>query len=185
MPEEYAGGPNPLDAGSVYGEGKRAAELLCALYSATHGMECKIARCFAFVGPHLPLNAHFAIGNFIRDAMRGDVIHVQGDGTPMRSYMYAADLTIWLWTMLFRAPSPEAFNVGSDQAVSILELAQIVAATLGSTAGVQVAQQAEPGTPARQYVPNISKAQQQLGLQCHISLEDAIRRTAAWHGYRS
>jgi nucleoside-diphosphate-sugar epimerase len=183
IPEGYEGGPNPLDRASVYGEGKRAAELMCALYSTAHGMECKIARCFAFVGPHLPLDAHFAIGNFIRDAMRGDVIHVNGDGTPKRSYMYAADLMIWLWTMLFRAPSLESFNVGSDQAASILELAHIVAATLGSTAGVQVAQQAEPGAPARQYVPSINKAQQRLGLQCCVSLEDAIRRTAAWHGY--
>jgi len=185
MPEEYAGGPNPLDRASVYGEGKRAAELMCALYSTAHGMECKIARCFAFVGPHLPLDAHFAIGNFIRDAMRGDVIHVNGDGTPKRSYMYAADLMIWLWTMLFRAPSLESFNVGSEQAVSILELAHIVAATLSSTAGVQVAQQAEPGAPERQYVPSVNKAQQRLGLQCCVSLEDAIRRTAAWHGHGS
>jgi nucleoside-diphosphate-sugar epimerase len=183
LPEEYKGGPNPLDCISVYGEGKRAAELLCALYSATHGMECKIARCFAFVGPHLPLDAHFAIGNFIRDAMRGELIRVRGDGTPMRSYMYAADLMICLWTMLLRAPSREAFNVGSDQALSILELAHIVAATLGSTAGVQVAQQAEPSVPARRYVPSVHKAEGQLGLQCRVSLEDAIRRTAAWHGY--
>ena len=185
IPEDYAGGPNPLEGGSAYGEGKRAAELLCALYSATSGMECKIARCFAFVGPHLPLDAHFAIGNFIRDAMRGDVIRVHGDGTPMRSYLYAADLAIWLWTMLFRAPSLEAFNVGSEQALTILELAHAVSAALGSKAGVQVAQEAEPGAPALRYVPSITKAEQQLGLQCRISLEDAIRRTAAWHGYRS
>ena len=184
IPEEYAGAPNPIDSASVYGEGKRAAELLCALYSATQGMECKIARCFAFVGPHLPLDAHFAIGNFIRDAMRGDVIHVNGDGTPKRSYLYAADLTIWLWTMLFRAPAMEAFNVGSEQAVSILELAHAVAAALGSKADVEVAQEPEPGVPVRQYVPSTRKAEQQLGLQCRISLEDAIRRTAAWHGYR-
>jgi nucleoside-diphosphate-sugar epimerase len=184
IPEEYAGGPNPLECRSVYGEGKRAAELLCALYSATHGLECKIARCFAFVGPHLPLDAHFAIGNFIRDAMRGDVIRVHGDGTPLRSYMYAADLTIWLWTMLFRAPAMEAFNVGSEQTLTILELAHAVTAALGSKAGVQVAQEPKPGAPAVQYVPNTRKAEQQLGLQCRVSLEDAIRRTAVWHGYR-
>jgi nucleoside-diphosphate-sugar epimerase len=183
IPEEYGGGPNPLDRTSVYGEGKRAAELLCALYSATSGMECKIARCFAFVGPHLPLDAHFAIGNFIRDAMRGDVIRVQGDGTPKRSYMYASDLMIWLWTMLFRAPSLEAFNVGSDQAVTILGLAHAITAALGSDAGVQVAQHAEPSASARQYVPSTRSAEEQLGLRCLVSLEDAIRRTAAWHGH--
>ena len=184
IPEDYVNASNSPDRVPAYGEGKCAAELLCARYSSAHAMECKIARCFAFVGPHLPLDAHFAIGNFIRDAMRGDAIQVRGDGTPKRSYMYAADLTIWLWTILFRAPSLEPFNVGSDQALSILELAHVVAGTLGLKADVEVAQAAEPGVPARQYVPCIDKAEKQLGLQCCVSLEDAIRRTAAWHGYR-
>lgn len=183
--EEYTGTPNPSDLltpGTAYAEGKRAAELLCSRYAQTGGMECKIARCFAFVGPHLPLDGHFAIANFIRDAMRGDVIHVHGDGTSRRSYMYAADLAIWLWTMLFRAPSKEAFNVGSEQATSILELAHTVAASLGSKASVQVAQKSAQDAPVQQYVPSTRKAEQELGLQCHVSLEDAIRRTAARHG---
>jgi dTDP-glucose 4,6-dehydratase len=185
LSEDYAGAPNPLRCESVYSEGKRAAELMCAVYGAKHGIECKIARCFAFVGPHLPLDAHFAIGNFIRDAIRGDSIRVNGDGTPKRSYMYAADLAIWLWSILFRAPAMEAFNVGSDRAVSILELANIVAITLGSQTNVHVAQQAIPGVAAQQYVPSTRKAAQILGLRCEVALEDAIRRTAAWNGYQS
>jgi dTDP-glucose 4,6-dehydratase len=185
LSEDYAGAPNPLKCESVYSEGKRAAELMCAIYGAKYGIECKIARCFAFVGPHLPLDAHFAIGNFIRDAMSGDLIRVNGDGTPKRSYMYAADLAIWLWSILFRAPAMEAFNVGSNRAVNILELAHIVAAAIGSPAKVRVAQQAIPGAEIPQYVPSTRKAEQFLGLKCEVALEDAIRRSAAWHGYQS
>jgi dTDP-glucose 4,6-dehydratase len=184
IPEDYAGAPNPLARSSVYAEGKRAAELLCALY-ANDKLECKIARCFAFVGPHLPLDAHFAIGNFLRDVMRGNPIHINGDGTPMRSYLYAADLAIWLWTMLFRAPSMEAFNVGSEETVSILSLARIVANSIGSNAPIHIAQQAQPDTPLRQYVPSTQKAERLLGLRPTASLEESIRRTAIWHGYRS
>jgi len=183
LPEDYAGAPNPLARGSVYAEGKRAAELLCALY-ANDMLECKVARCFAFVGPHLPLDAHFAIGNFLRDAMRGAPIQINGDGTPMRSYLYAADLAIWLWTMLFRAPSCEAINVGSEEAISIADLAHTVNASLGSNAPIHIAQQAPPDTPPRQYVPSTRKAEQVLGLRRTVPLDEAIRRTAIWHGYR-
>jgi len=182
LSEDYEGAPNPLKSESVYAEGKRTAELMCSLYAQAHGMECKIARCFAFVGPHLPLDAHFAIGNFIRDAMGGEDVNVNGDGTPKRSYMYAADLAVWLWTMLFRAPSMEAFNVGSDRAISILELAHAVVDALHSKAKVKVAQQHIPGSILRQYVPSTTKANQLLGLKCDVSIADAIRRTAAWHG---
>ena len=180
--EDYAPLRDPLDGVSEYAEGKRAAELTCAAYSNKYGIECKIARGFAFVGPHLPLDAHFAVGNFIRDAMHGISIEVNGDGTSKRSYMYAADMAIWLWTILLRSPASQVFNVGSDQAISILELAHAVASAIGSPAAVRVAQRAGAGEP-QQYVPSISKARQHLGLVCEVALEDAIRRTAAWHGF--
>jgi nucleoside-diphosphate-sugar epimerase len=185
VPESYAGAPDPLDPASVYAEGKRVSELLCSLHGKRagleNGLECKIARCWAFCGPHLPLDKHFAIGNFIGDVLAGRPIQIQGDGTPRRSYLYAADLAVWLWTILFRAPALVPFNVGSARDVSILELAQAVAATLNPEAEIRVMQQAVPGAEPARYVPCVDRAREMLGLRETTTLEETIRHTAAWH----
>ena len=178
--ESYVGSPNPVDPASVYGEGKRAAELLCALYQKSGSLECKVALCWAFCGPHLPLDRHFAIGNFIGDVLAGRPIQIQGDGTPRRSYLYAGDLAVWLWTMLFRAPALVPFNVGSAHDVSILELAQTVARTLNPQTEIRIARQAIPDAAPLRYVPSVDRAREVLGLSETIGLEECIRRTAKW-----
>lgn len=184
IPESYYGAPDPLNPSSVYGEGKRLSELLCATYqSRTADIECKVARCWAFCGPHLPLDKHFAIGNFIRDVLAGRPIEIGGDGTPMRSYLYAADLAIWLWTILFKAPGLTPFNVGSERAVSIAELAQIVASTLNPKTEIHMAQRAIPGHAPARYVPSTHRAISELLLKEYVSLEEAIRRTARYYGF--
>lgn len=181
IPEDYVWSDDTAAPNRDYREGKRLAEQLCIAAAQHTGMECKIARCFAFVGPNLPLDAHFAIGNFIRDALSGQPIRIQGDGTPRRSYLYAADLAIWLWTMLFRAPSLQPFNVGSGEDYSILEVAQAVTRTLAPELPIHVAREAIFGAPVHRYVPSVHAAKEQLQLEPGISLEESIRRTAAWH----
>ena len=181
LPETYPGAPDPLDPASVYSEGKRASELMCALFHKTTGIPTAIARCWAFCGPHLPLDTHFAIGNFIGDILAGRPIRIGGDGTPRRSYLYGSDLAIWLWTMLFRAPSLVPINVGSAHDVSILELAQAVASTLNPDTPIEVAKTPVPGAPPARYVPSVDRARELLQLTETVNLQEAIRRTAAWY----
>ena len=176
IPESY------LDEGeaaarSTYGEAKWKAEQLCAIYHKQHGMEPMIARGFAFVGPFLPLDVHFAIGNFIRDAVNGRAIQINGDGTPYRSYLYSADLVIWLWTMLLRGEAGRAYNVGSEEAHTIHPLAKLVAEVCHAP-GVQVKEKPEPTRPPERYVPSCQRAREELGLEQRLGLTDAIRRTA-------
>jgi nucleoside-diphosphate-sugar epimerase len=179
--ESFAGAPLLTGAHVAYGEGKRMAELLCHLYSRDSGLACKVARCFAFVGAHLPLDLNFAIGNFIGNALRGEPLRIKGDGTPLRSYLYMADTMIWLWTILFRAPSLRPYNLGSDRAISIAELAQRVTSVLCAGREIIVEQQPVPGALPMRYVPSIRAAQDELGLSVGVDLEEAIRRTAEWH----
>jgi nucleoside-diphosphate-sugar epimerase len=179
--EDHPGGPDPTDPSSAYGEGKRLAELFCAIYAQRYRIQTKTARCFAFVGPHLPLDAHYAIGNFIRDALRERPIRVNGDGTPRRSYLYAADLAIWLWTILIRGSAGRAYNVGSMQEISVAEAAHAVSSVFSPALPVHVAQTPSPHKPAERYVPDNRRARTELGLEQTIALSDAIQRTIRWH----
>jgi dTDP-glucose 4,6-dehydratase len=179
--EDYLGAPDPLLLGSAYGEGKRLAEHMCCVHAGQHGYEAKIARGFAFVGPHLPLDAHFAIGNFIRDAMRGTPIQINGDGTPMRSYLYASDLAVWLWTILFQAPHARAYNVGSDADLSIFDLAKRVTYDMKVNLPIKITQHCDKERPISRYVPSTLRAQSELNLKKKVSLPEAIRRTVAWN----
>ena len=181
IPENFAGAPDQLEPASAYGEGKRAAELLCVLSGPKHGFETKIARCFAFVGPHLPLDAHFAIGNFICDGLRGSPVQVRGDGTPYRSYLYAADLTVWLWTILFRGQSCHPYNVGSEESLTISQVADTVAAAFHPARSVTIDKKPVSGAAAQRYIPSTKRAQEELGLQTKIKLKDSIQRTISWH----
>jgi len=181
LPEEFSGAPDPLEPGSAYAEGKRVAELLCALSARQTGVETKIARCFAFVGPYMKLDAHFAIGNFIRDRLAGTPIRVHGDGSPLRSYMYASDLMVWLWTILLRGKCCRAYNVGSEDAVSIAELAREVAGPKSEASAVEILGEPVSGAPTLRYIPSTARAQKELGLQCTISLRTAIERTMDWN----
>jgi dTDP-glucose 4,6-dehydratase len=178
IPESYNGMPDPLLLSSTYGIAKRQAEHMCTLYGEQFGLETVIARCFAFVGEDLPLNAHFAIGNFIRDALWHEAITVGGDGTPLRSYLDQRDLAHWLVCLLLKGKPGQAYNVGSDKAVSIAELAYLVRDTLAASKPVHIL-----GVPDKQqqqrnlYIPNIDKARTSLQLDVQISLEQAITHT--------
>jgi nucleoside-diphosphate-sugar epimerase len=185
IPETHTGAPDPCLPQSAYGEGKRASEALCAAYSAPGKLECPIARPFAFVGPHLALDQGFAVGDFIRCALTAQPIIIRGDPATMRSYLYAADLAVWLWTILFRAEPLRPYNVGSDQAISIAALAEEVTSVLCPGLPVQIASGFQPGATRSQYVPATQRSAEELGLRQTVFLRDAIRRTAEWHGWRN
>lgn len=181
IPETYCGAPDPTLVTSAYGEAKRAAEMLGTLYAAQYGFEVKIARCFAFVGPFLPLGANYAIGNFIRDALHGGPIVIRGDGTPYRSYQYAADLMVWLWTILVRGKSCRPYNVGSDEALSIQEVAERVKEIIAPEAQIQVMQKRQPGDKPQRYIPSIARINKELSLKPRYPLGLAIQLTMNWH----
>lgn len=200
IPESYP--PNPITS---YGKGKLVAENLCL----ESGIPTSIARCFAFVGPYLPLDTHFAIGNFILNGLRNEPIIIKGDGTPYRSYMYANDLVDWLWTILLKGKSGEVYNVGSEEEISIADLAHLISSCFTPSPEVKILgipaihhpppttnhdspssyQKLEPSTincqlttkfPER-YVPSTQKANNELKLKLRVDIKEAILRTIEWY----
>lgn len=180
MPEDSHLAPSTLSPRNAYGEGKRVMELLGSMHAQEHGAEVMIARCFTFVGAGLPLDAHFAIGNFIRDALTRDCITVAGDGSAIRSYLYAADLAIWLLRILLEGRSLRPYNVGAGEAVSIAQLAQMVTRRLAPGCAVDIQGRGVASPVGNRYLPSVLRARDELGLDAWTDLPLAIERTAAW-----
>jgi len=180
-PETYLGAPDPLNADAAYHEGKRAGELQCAIAHKHAGLQAKIARLFAFVGPYLPLDRHFAIGNFIADALADHPIIVGGDGKAVRSYLYASDMITWLWAIYARGVPMRAYNLGSDAAVNTATLARTVSSVRPSSPPVEIHGKSEPSKPTDRYVPDTARIRAELGVERLVDLPEAIRRTIAFH----
>jgi len=173
--EDYYGMANPLVSQNTYSVAKRVAEHLCALYSDKFGLETVVARCFAFVGRDLPLDAHFAIGNFIRDALWKDEIVVKGNGLSIRTYLDQEDLAHWLNVLLYNGKPNEAYNVGSDQEITTKELAFLIRDLVSPEKKVTVLENKNYNTRNR-YVPDIKKALNNLKLELNYKLEESIIR---------
>lgn len=164
----------------VYGAAKALGEALCGEAVSSAGVEAVVARLFAFVGPRIPLDAHFAAGCFLADALAGRAVTVRGDGRPLRSYLYAGDLPEWCWALLARGRSGEAYNVGSPAAVSIAELAATAASLGDPPLPVRVLGAPTPG-PAPSYLPDTSRAQVELGTTARTPLSEAMSKAYGWY----
>jgi nucleoside-diphosphate-sugar epimerase len=179
--ESFLESIDPSVPSSAYHHVRRMMELLGVLYVVQHGFEVKIARCFSFVGPYLPLNGRFVIGDFIGDALSGNPVAIKGNGKPIRSYLYAADLAIWLWTILFKGKSCRPYNVGSEIPIAILDLAGKIAGESDPPLKVHVSGKSLAGVAPERYLPDTTRAQTELDLNQFINLDSAIRKTLNWH----
>ena len=159
---------------AAYSEGKRIAELYCSTYFEKYNLPVKIARCFAFVGPYLPLDSHFAIGNFINNVIKNEDIVIMGDGSTTRSYMYASDLSIAIWKILFKAKNNKPYNVGVEKAYSLKEIALMLKKNYGNE--VQILNM-NKDLPKNIYVPNIDALINELEIKQFVQIEEAIQKT--------
>lgn len=179
--ENESEAPDLLDTNTALGQGKRAAEFLLALFQAESGSAINIARCFSFIGPHMPLDLHYAAGNFIKAAHDNNPIIIKGDGSAIRSYLYTRDLAIWLLKILTNNNGIQIFNTGATHALSLIELATTVKESLNSRSTITVEGNANQsiGTPYKaSYLPCTKKARAQLGLNEWTDIRKSIKKTS-------
>jgi dTDP-glucose 4,6-dehydratase len=180
--EDEMTAPDPFAAAAAYGEGKRVAELMGALWSRQQEATFLVARCFAFLGPYLPLDTHFAAGNFVQAVLKAEKIHIKGDGTPLRSLQYGTDMVVWLLHIFAFGKSLRPYNVGSQDVLSIKQMAETACmAGKRSTTEIQIHTAAVPGKLAPRYTPSTQRARQELGLTNEVGAREAFERTLKFY----
>ena len=163
--------------------GKRVSEFLTKEFCERGHVDASVARCFGFIGPSLPTNLHYAVGNFVAQAVKGEDIVINGSGKPIRSFMYLGDMVFWIMTILLRGKRGEDYNVGSKVGISILNLANEVVAVLGTKSKIVVlgaSDQTSGNPPNYYYVPDTLKAERELSLFCRTSLQESIKEFAEY-----
>ncbi|MDX6766676.1 MAG: NAD(P)-dependent oxidoreductase [Candidatus Methylacidiphilales bacterium] len=176
-PEAFAEGDPlvPYEGEPGYSQVRRRVEDQCGALLPAGGVPLKIARGFSFVGPGLPEKANFAVADFIRDGLAGGPIVVKSDGSAVRSYLYASDMAVGLWTIFLARAEEGIFNLGSAQALALRDLAHMIGSMLG--AGVSIQNKVVPGAAVSYYVPRTTRAERVLGFSPAIELPRALEKS--------
>ncbi|MGJ7571738.1 NAD-dependent epimerase/dehydratase family protein [Variovorax sp. RB2P76] len=176
MPEDR-GWPKDPGAANVYARAKRQSEAV--VNEGDWPFEAVIARCFAFSGPYLLASSGVALAGFMERAIEGRPLIIQGTGQAVRTYQYASDMARWLLTCLVHGAKGSSYNVGSNEPVTILELARTVGRLAGNVE-VRVEGRATEGLAGSFYIPDTQRAQTELGLRNSVGLEDGVQRMLQW-----
>ena len=154
-----------------YRNGKLAAEKLCEQFFMETAIPTSIARCFTFSGHHILQHSHYAICNMLKQAQESKKIIIQGNGKATRSYLDQRDMAHWLLTILQKNSSFDTINIGSDEAISIYELAQLI----GTYYQTEIEVLNNPLVNDNYYVPNLEKANSKYNLRPSIPIKESLK----------
>ncbi|TFH92994.1 NAD-dependent epimerase/dehydratase family protein [Vibrio ouci] len=170
MSESFVNNPD-FDFEDAYSSAKRESE---KYFRYNSPCDIVIARCFSFAGPYLPLNGTYAFGNFINDHVNKRDTVIKSDGSSLRSYMYSADLVIWLLRILSSGKNRDMYNVGSSSSISIKDLAEKISTTRVKVLGAK-------DNNKNRYIPSVEKARIELDLKENYNIEQIINKTKAFY----
>jgi len=176
QPESYQGNVNTLGLRACYDEGKRISESLCMDYHRSNGVDVRIIRIFNTYGPAMQMDDGRVVSNFICQALKGQQLTVNGDGSQTRSFQYVSDLVEGMYRMMMNESGfIGPVNLGNPGEFTIKELAEAVMREVGSDAGIEHKPLPEDDPTRRK--PDISLAKTELGWEPVVPLEDGLART--------
>ena len=175
--EDYWGNVNPIGPRGVYDEAKRFAEALTMAYHRQHGIDTRIARIFNTYGPRMRQDDGRVIPNFITQALRDEPLTVFGDGSQTRSFCYISDLVAAICKLML-SDVIEPVNLGNPHEMTIKELAEKIISVTGSSSTITYRPLPQDDPKTRR--PDITRAQNLLGWQPQMTLEDGLCATIGW-----
>ena len=177
QPETYWGNVNPLGPRAVYDEAKRAAEAFTMAYHRAHGMKTRIIRIFNTYGPRMRINDGRAVPNFLLQALQNEPITVFGDGSQTRSLCYVDDLIEGV-VRLLDTDFSDPVNLGTDEEITMLQLANGIRRLCGSTS--EIVYKPLPEDDPKQRRPDLTRARRIIGWEPRTSLEAGLVKTIAY-----
>jgi len=177
--EDYWGYVNPVGVRSVYSEAKRFSEALCMAYWREHKVDVRIVRIFNTYGERMRLNDGRVIPTFLYKAIRGKPIPVHSDGSQTRSFCYIEDLVEGIFKVsTTEGIDGEVINLGSQEEISILDLAKLILELTGSSSLIEMIKGREEDPKRR--CPDITKAKKLLNWEPKVSLKEGLKKTVEW-----
>jgi len=190
-PEDYRGNVSCTGPRACYDESKRYGETLCVNFARQYGIPVATARPFNNYGPGLKITDRRVIPDYARDVLSGRDIVMLSDGSPKRTFCYAADAVIGYYKVLVKGRPGEPYTVGVESPeISMLELAEHMTRLARELFGYdgKVVRRASPendylvDNPNRR-CPIITKARDELGYNPTIDLDEGLRRSLVWYSY--
>jgi nucleoside-diphosphate-sugar epimerase len=177
IPENGFGFLNCNRITSVYPEAKRMAEATCCAFSNQFKIPIVIARPFSFIGPFQSLSRPWAINNFMHDALYNKTIHIVGNGEPVRSYMYPADLVVWILKILISGRINSAYNVGSPFGINLKNAAKEIIQIAQTNVDIDIKHY---NNDTYSFIPDIALCENELGLKINYNIKDTLSRSITW-----
>ena len=174
--ESYTGNVDPIGWRANYEEGKRFSEALIMHFVRKYDLDARIVRLFNVYGPKMSLEDYRVIPRFVTQALNNQNLTVHGEGLQSRTMCFVDDLGSGLITVINKGSRGEAYNLGSDKSITMLDFAKRIISLTGSKSEIVFVPRAEHDHNSR--MPALEKARA-VGWDYRVDLDTGLEMTIA------